>query len=132
MFWVFPMALMPKTALDALVLFRPGGDQGYLPPVAAAADLKLGEISVKEYAGTGVRSFPLAPFVVHGFLERLLGSAGFMLADILVIFLYACALRYLLISQDWLPAHGGSAGRHVDCVCARQRAFGVPTVARHR
>jgi hypothetical protein len=96
MFWLLPMALTPKMTLDTLVLFRPEGDPGYFPQVAAAADLKLGEISVKEYAGTGVRSFPLAPFILHGPLERLLGPAGFMLADILVIFLYACALRYFL------------------------------------
>jgi hypothetical protein len=96
MFWLLPIALTPKTTLDTLVFLRPEGDPGYFPQVAAAADLKLGEISVKEYAGTGVRSFPLAPFILHGPLERLLGPAGFMLADILVIFLYACALRCLL------------------------------------
>jgi hypothetical protein len=95
-FWLLPMALMPKATLDTLVFFRSEGDPGYYPQVAAAADLKLGEISVKEYAGTGVRSFPLVPYVIHGLLERILGPAGFMVADILVIFLYACALRYLL------------------------------------
>src|SRR5580658_7171932 len=98
MFWLLPMALAPKAPLDSLVFLRPEGDPGYFPQVAAAADLKLGEISVKEYAGTGVRSFPLVPFVLHGILERILGPAGFMLADILVIFLYAWALRYLLIT----------------------------------
>ena len=61
MFWLLPIALMPKATLDTLVFFRPEGNQEYFPQVVAAADLKMGEISVKEYAGTGVRSFSLAP-----------------------------------------------------------------------
>src|SRR5664279_4858222 len=79
-FWIIPALLAADKSPDGLVLFRQSGDPDYLPLVAAAADLKFGEISVKEYAGTGVRSFPYVPIAIHAMFYRVAGSAGFILA----------------------------------------------------
>jgi hypothetical protein len=92
-FWTIPVVYEADKSPDGLVLFRQYGDPDYLPLVSATAHLKFGETSVKEYAGTGVRSFPYAPFVIHAMLYRVAGSVGFMLADILIVVLYACLLR---------------------------------------
>jgi len=96
-FWIVPILSAPDKSPDGLVLFREGGDPDYLPQVAAAAWLKFGEISVKEYAGTGVRSFPFVPIIIHALFYRVAGSVGFILADILMVVLYACLLRQFLL-----------------------------------
>ena len=98
-FWIVPVLVAPDKSPDALVMFRQAGDTDYLPLVTAAADLKFGETSVKEYAGTGVRSFPYVPIVIHAVFYRFAGSIGFILADITIVVLYAFLLRsYLHIS----------------------------------
>jgi hypothetical protein len=68
--------------------------------VAWAAHLEFGERVVKEYAGTGVRSFPLLPVAIHAIFYRLAGSTGFILADLLIVVLYACLLRQFLIVAE--------------------------------
>jgi hypothetical protein len=111
-FWIVPASLAVDKNPDALVLFRQGGDPDYLPQVAAAAHLQMGEISVKEYAGTGVRTFPLVPIAIHALFFRVAGSIGFILADILLVLLYAWLLRQLL-----LLAHVAQATAELLALC---------------
>jgi hypothetical protein len=96
-YWLVPVLIAPDKSPDGLVMFRETGDPDYLPQVAGAADLKFGETAVKEYAGTGVRSFPLVPTAIHAIFYRVAGSAGFILADLLMVVLYACLLRQFLL-----------------------------------
>lgn len=95
-YWVCSLMLEPGAALDQRVLFRPDGDTDYLPQVAALAGLHAGETAVRESAGTGVRSFPVAATILHAALVRLLGDAGFVLADILIVLLYGYLLSRFL------------------------------------
>jgi hypothetical protein len=146
-FWIGPILTGPVTDPDALVLFRQGGDPDYLPQVAAAAHLEFGEISVKEYAGTGVRAFPVAPIAAHAMLYRLAGSTGFILADILTVVLFAYALRGLLLlgkvarepaellslsvisgAASWLSVHAGAAMHHSLPVMFWEFRFPRPSV----
>src|SRR5207244_3146161 len=83
-------------SLDHLLMFRPWGDSDYYQQVAALAHLQLGETVVKEFAGTGVRSFPFASIVVHSVLFRLAGVYGFIVGDIVVTILFFIALTALL------------------------------------
>jgi hypothetical protein len=99
-FWIIPMLTAPDKSPDSLVLFREGGDPGYLPMVAWEASLKFGENSVKEFAGTGVRAFPFVPFTIHAIFYRIAGSTGFMLADLFTVVLYACLLRQFLLVAE--------------------------------
>jgi hypothetical protein len=88
--------IKPKITLDQVILFRPFGDPDYLPQVSALARLELGEASVKEMAGRGVRSFPFASVLLHATLVRLLGDVGFVVADLLAYVLYAWMLSTFL------------------------------------
>jgi hypothetical protein len=99
-FWIVPIVASPDKSPDGLVLFREAGDCDYLPQVAWAAHLKLGENAVKEYAGTGVRSFPFVPVTIHAILYRVAGSTGFILADLSIVILYACLLRQFLLLAE--------------------------------
>jgi len=96
-YWIVPILFAPDKTPDELVLFREGGDPGYLPMVAWEANLKFGENVVKEFAGTGIRAFPFVPFTIHAIFFRAAGSVGFILADLLTFVLYACLLRQLLL-----------------------------------
>ncbi|MGB7924618.1 MAG: hypothetical protein WCF57_15360 [Pyrinomonadaceae bacterium] len=102
-YWVASSIIRPNLTLDQAILFRPCGDPDYLPQVAALAHLEFGETSVREKAGTGVRSFPFASVLLHATLLRLLGDAGFIVADILVFILYGCALSYFLRQAGVAP-----------------------------
>jgi hypothetical protein len=119
-YWIVPILAAPDKSPDGLVLFREGGDPGYLPMVAGEANLKFGEGVVKEFAGTGIRAFPFVPFTIHAIFFRAAGSIGFILADLLTVVLYACLLRqFLLFAQvaRWpadllsLAAISGAAAR---------------------
>lgn len=97
-YWICSLILEPGATLDQRVLFRPDGDTDYLPQVAALARLHAGETAVRELAGTGVRSFPVAATVLHAALVRLFGDAGFVLADIVIVLLYGYLLSRFLES----------------------------------
>jgi len=96
-FWIVPILTAPDKSPEGLLLFREAGDPGYFPEVAWISHFEFGETTVKEYAGTGVRSFPFVPFTLHAILYRVAGSVGFIAADILIVVLYAFVLRQLLL-----------------------------------
>jgi hypothetical protein len=105
-FCLMPVLVGAEHNPEASVVFRQGGDPDYLPQVTAAAYLEFGETSVKDYTGTGVRSFPFLPVMLHAAFYRLGGAVGFILADIIIMVLYAFLLRlYLSVSGvAFMPA----------------------------
>jgi hypothetical protein len=102
-YWMASWALIPGSTTDQASVFIPNGDSDYLPQIAALAHLEFGEASVREMAHLGVRSFPIASVLLHGILVRLLGSPGFVVAQILVFLLYGWALAWLLRSAGITP-----------------------------
>ena len=101
--WIAPLFLAPHRSVNETILFRQGGDPDYLTQVAAVAHFNIGETSVIEHAGKGVRSFPVASVLPHALLFRLWGGVGFILADILVTLVYAWLLRYYLCKAGTAP-----------------------------
>lgn len=99
-FWIVPVLMAPDKSPDGLVLFREAGDPDYFPQVTWAAHLDFAESTIKEYAGTGVRSFPFVPVAIHAIFYRVAGWTGFILADVLMVVLYACLLRQLLLFAE--------------------------------
>ena len=103
-YWIAPLLVSPQRSANETILFRQAaGDPDYLPQVAATARLNIGETSVIEQAGQGVRSFPVTPILTHALLFRCLGDAGFLLADILVTLAYAFTVRYFLYKTGIAP-----------------------------
>jgi hypothetical protein len=95
-YWIGVRVIRPAATLDQAILFRPGGDPDYLPPLTALARLDFGEASVREMAGQGIRSFPFGSLLLHSSLVRLFGEPGFVAADIFAFLLYGCVLSYFL------------------------------------
>ena len=99
-YWIVPIFMAPDKSPDGLVLFREAGDPDYFPQVTWAAHLDFAESTIKEYAGTGVRSFPFVPVTIHAIFYRIAGWTGFILADVLMVVLYACLLRQFLLFAE--------------------------------
>lgn len=99
-YWIVPAFMAPDKTPDGLVLFREAGDPDYFPQVAWAARLNFAESTIKEYAGTGVRSFPFIPVAIHAIFYRIAGWTGFILADVLMVVFYACLLRQFLLLAE--------------------------------
>jgi len=77
--------------MSSLLMFLPLGDSDYFPQVQALSHLQLGETVLKEFAGSGIRSFPIASTAVHSLLFGVWGVPGFIASTILfhVLFFYA-------------------------------------------
>ncbi|MBZ5627175.1 MAG: hypothetical protein LAQ69_52155, partial [Acidobacteriia bacterium] len=99
-YWIASLMISPGTSLDEAILFRPHGDSDYLPIVSALSRLEFGETSVWETAHQGLRSFPMAPLIMHGIMVRFAGDIGFVVADVLVFLFYGLALVYFLRSAE--------------------------------
>ncbi|MBV9268498.1 MAG: hypothetical protein JO061_20185, partial [Acidobacteriaceae bacterium] len=95
---LLPLALHNGTGTIPIVAFRSGGDPDYLPGVGALSHLELHESSVADPASNYVKSYPLTGLLLHAACVRFFGDAGFVLADMLVVVLFALALRWLLVS----------------------------------
>ena len=91
-YWIVSVYLDPQTPFDVVAIYRQMYDLDYYPQISALADFNLGESVLYEYAGTSVRSFPFASVLVHAICYKLLGSLGFILADIIITFSYFIAL----------------------------------------
>jgi hypothetical protein len=99
-YWIVPAFMASDKSTDGLALFREAGDPDYLPQVSWAAHLDFSETTVKEYAGTGVRSFPFVPVAIHAIFYRIAGWTGFILADVLMVVFYACLVRQFLLFAE--------------------------------
>jgi hypothetical protein len=95
-YWVGAAVFRPDVSLDQAILFYPGGDPDYMPQVSALSRFNLRETSILEGSNSGVRSFPLASVFVHAALVSVFGNAGFVIADVLFVILFALALSYIL------------------------------------
>jgi len=91
-YWIVSVYVYPQTPLDVVAIYRQMYDLDYYPQISALADFNFGESVLYEYAGTSIRSFPFASVLVHAICYKLLGSLGFILADIIITFSYFIAL----------------------------------------
>lgn len=91
-YWFVSVYLYPQTPLDVVAIYRQMYDLDYYPQISALADFNFGESVLYEYAGTSIRSFPFASVLVHAICYKLLGSLGFIVADIIITFSYFIAL----------------------------------------
>src|SRR5262249_26456003 len=77
----------------------------YYPMIAALARREEGEAILHEKAGTGISSFPIVSIAPHAACVALFGTAGFVVADILVtLAFYAVVLLFLSavrIASPW-------------------------------
>jgi hypothetical protein len=108
-YWLISIRQHPGEPLSILALYRIG-DAEYYPLITALSRLQFGEMALAELAGQGVASFPFASILVHAFCYRLLGAAGYILADVVITLGYYAALVWVLrvfgVARFWAFAVG--------------------------
>lgn len=87
-YWFFSFWHYPNDPLSVAVLYRGSDDMIYYPFVKALSDCTIEESVVYEYAGSGVRSYPFLPLLVHAGLFRFFGPAAFVIGEVLFTLLY--------------------------------------------
>jgi hypothetical protein len=103
-YWFFSCWHHPHDPLSVAALYRGSDDMSYYPVVKALSECTIGESAVYEYAGSGVRSCPFLPLLVHAGLFRFFGPAAFVIGEVLFTILYyllaVTVLRACGISQS--------------------------------
>lgn len=109
--------LRPGEPASVATLYRHrAGDVQYFPLVAALARGEVREFTVREAAGTGILSFPVASLAVHAACWRAFGPAtGTLLADAAVAVAYFLLLAMLLRAAGVAP--GWAAGLALGPAC---------------
>lgn len=108
--WLFSFGIHREDPFDVHVLYRhPMGDLQYFPAIVSLSRLHVGEAMLYESVGKGVMSFPFASLAPHAFFVALFGPAGFLVADLVIVFLYFCLLRALLRVLGISPAVANGA-----------------------
>lgn len=78
------------------VLYRPEGDSQYWPVIASLSRFNFGDPTDMLHYGEGILSVPIAPFLLHALSCAVFGLGGYVVADILVAWLYFLAACLLL------------------------------------
>src|SRR5262249_12397748 len=91
-YWIGSTILRPGEPLSVVVMYR-GMDPQSFPIMANLAHGGIGEPGLYEGHNAGVLTERLFPWLIHSGLFRLFGSAGFVIADLLVT-----PLRFLLVA----------------------------------
>lgn len=94
-YWAISVCQHPEEPLSVIAMYRVGDIQ-YYPLISGLSQLQLGETLLLESAGTHVRSFPFASISIHAVCYRFLGIFGYIVADILVTFIYYGTLASFL------------------------------------
>jgi len=92
-YWVGSWIRFPDDLLSTFAMYR-GKDMQSFPIMANLANLGFGEPSLYELHNQGILSERYIPWVFHAFLFKLLGPAGFIVADLVLT-----PLRFLLLLQ---------------------------------
>lgn len=95
-YWLISFFQYPDNPLSVVVLYRGTDDSALYSLIRALSQCTIGESVVHEYSGLGVRSTPFTPMIIHAVLFRLLGPAGFIVADVLFMWLYYSLATALL------------------------------------
>lgn len=86
-YWVISKWQHPNEPLSVIALYRVG-DIEYYPLISALSNFRFNETVIYELAGKGLASFPFASTAIHAFFYGLFETAGFILADVLIILSY--------------------------------------------
>ena len=96
-YWIVAHRAHPEALMSSLAMYREKGlDMTYFPFLSALANYGLHEGSVKEFAGQGILSFPIASVALHSLLFKWGGLFGFILADVACGLLFYFAFAFLL------------------------------------
>lgn len=87
-----------KEQLEVMMLYNTGleGDAQYYQFLPYLGNLQLGESQVYELQGEGIIGFSLPSMLLHSLLFARLGVFGFILADIIITYLFFCLIFFIL------------------------------------
>jgi len=87
-YWIGSLIILPTHSLTEAILYRPSGDTGYYPIINALSHFNFGDSTDALNYGRGLSSCPFVGLLPHAMACALFGKAGFVVADILVSWLY--------------------------------------------
>ncbi|MEI7595870.1 MAG: hypothetical protein WCK02_09000 [Bacteroidota bacterium] len=82
--------------LGVLTIYRSNvGDIQYFQSIEALSKFNFSEVNILENIGHGVQGFPFASLLIDAFFFKIFGSLGFLVADILIFYLFFSTLVLL-------------------------------------
>ena len=87
-YWIGALITLPSHSLSEAILYRPSGDTEYYPIISALSHFNFGDPTDALNHGRGLASYPFVGSLPHAMACTLFGKAGFVVADLLVSWLY--------------------------------------------